>query len=72
MPFHPRLTALSLPHPTTHSRLSYIREYNHTRNMSDPYAPNHYHKQYEAAVHLFHKGKFKACAKLAESNVACV
>jgi hypothetical protein len=70
MPFHPRLADLSLPRPTTHPRLSYIREYNHTRNMSDPYAPNLYQKLYEAAVHLFDKGKFKACTKLAESNVA--
>jgi hypothetical protein len=38
--------------------------------MSDLYAPNLYQKQYGAAVHLFDKGKFKACIKLAESNVA--
>jgi hypothetical protein len=39
--------------------------------MSDPYAPNLYQKLYEAAVHLFDKGKFKTCTKVAESNVAC-
>jgi hypothetical protein len=38
--------------------------------MSDPYAPNLYQKLYEAAVHLFDKGKFKTCTKLAESNMA--
>jgi hypothetical protein len=70
MLFHPRLADLSLPCPTTHSRLSQIREYNHIRSMSDPYAPNLYQKLYEPAVHLFDKGKFKACTKLAESNVA--